>query len=80
MLRKEKGYLLGKRKIAKYTHNFLVDDLKLFAANRAELMKQFDSVTTFSEDIGMKFVEDKCAYLQLERGKKVEKKEPIFSN
>ena len=43
-------------------------------------MKQFDIVPTFSEDIGMKFEEDKRAYLQLERSKKVEKKEPIFSN
>ena len=43
-------------------------------------MKQFDNVPTFSEDIGMKFAEDKRAYLQLERSKKVEKKEPIFSN
>ena len=31
-------------------------------------MKQLDIVTTFSQDIGMKFGEDKCAYLQIERG------------
>ena len=80
MLKKEKGYLLGKRKIVKHTHNFFVDDLKLFAANRATLMKQLDIVTTFSEDIGMKFGEDKCAYLQIERGKIVQNEEPIFSN
>ena len=74
MLKKEKGYLLGKRKIVKHTHNFFVDDLKLFAANRATLMKQLDIVTTFSEDIGMKFGEDKCAYLQIERSKIVQKR------
>ena len=71
---------MGKRKIVKHTHNFFVDDLKLFAANRATLMKQLDIVTTFSEDIGMKFGEDKCAYLQIERGKIVQNEEPIFSN
>ena len=80
MLKKEKGYLLGKRKIVKHTHNFFVDDLKLFAANRATLMKQLDIVTTFSEDIGMKFGEDKCAYPQIERGKIVQNEEPTFSN
>ena len=43
-------------------------------------MKQLDIVTTFSEDIGMKFGEDKCAYLQIERGKIVQNEGPIFSN
>ena len=64
----------------KHTHNFFVDDLKLFATNCATFMKQLDIVTTFSEDIGMKFGEDKCAYLQIERGKIVQNEEPIFSN
>ena len=58
MLRKEKGYLLGKQKIEKHIHNFLVDDLKLFATYCATLMKQLDIVTTFLQDIGMKFGED----------------------
>ena len=80
ILKKEKGYLLGKRKIVKHTHNFFVDDLKLFPANRATPMKQLDIVTTFSEDIGMKFGEDKCAYLQIKRGKIVQNEEQIFSN
>ena len=35
-------------------------------------MKQFDIVTTFSEDIGMKSGEDKYAYLQIETGKTVQ--------
>ena len=62
MLRKEKGYLLGKWKIVKHTHNLIVDDLKLFVKNRATLIKQLVYVTFFSDDIGMKFREDKCAY------------------
>ena len=43
-------------------------------------MEQFDIVTTFSEDIGMKSGEDKCAYLQIKTGKTVQHEEPIFSN
>ena len=63
----------------KHTQNFFVNDLKPFATNRATLMKQFDIVTTFSEDIGMKYRDDKCAYLQIERGKIVQNEESIFS-
>ena len=80
MLRKEKCYLLEKWKIVKHTHNFSVDDQKLFATNCATLMKQLDIVTTFSEDIGVKFREDKCAYIQIKRGKIVQNEEPIFSS
>ena len=79
MLLKEKGYLLRKLKILKHNHNFFVDDLKLFATNLATLMKQLDIVTAFSEDIGMKLREDKCAYLQIERSKIVQNEALIFS-
>ena len=71
---------MEKWKIVKHTHNFFVDDQKLFATNCATLMKQLDIVTTFSEDIGVKFGEDKCAYIQIKRGKIVQNEEPIFSN
>ena len=80
MLRKEKCYLLEKWKIVKHTHNFSVDDQKLFGTNCATLMKQLDIVTTFSEDTGVKFKEDKCAYIQIKRGKIVQNEEPIFSS
>ena len=43
-------------------------------------MKQLDIVTTFSEDIVVKFGEDKCTYLQIERGKIAQNEESIFSN
>ena len=71
---------MGKCKVLKHTHNFFVNDLKLFAANCATLTKQLDIVTTFSEGIGMKFREDKCAYLQIKRVKIVQNEELIFSN
>ena len=71
---------MEKYKIVKHTHNFIVDDLKLFMKNRVTLMKQLDIVSTYSEDIGMKFGEGKCTYLQIERGKIVQNEEAIRSS
>ena len=48
---------------------FFVDDLKLYASSISILKKQLDLVTTFSNDIGMKFDQDKCTYIQIEKGK-----------
>ena len=39
-----------------------------------------DQVTTFSNDIGMKFSESKCTYMVIEKGTLIEKKEPIIIN
>ena len=39
----------------------------MFATNCATLIKQLDIVTTFSEDIGIRLGEDKCAYVKIER-------------
>ena len=50
-------------------HNFFVDDIKLYASSISILKKQLDLVTTFSNDIGMKFGQDKCAYIKIEKGK-----------
>ena len=56
-----KGYLIGKENS---------DDLKkLFAPNMNSMKLLLDLVTQFSKDIGMKFGESKCAYLQIERGR-----------
>ena len=50
-------------------HNFFVDDIKLYASSISILKKQLDLVTTFSNDIGMKFGQDKCAYIKIEKRK-----------
>ena len=50
------------------THLFFVDDLKLYAPNLQEATKPLDLVTTFSNDIRMKFGESKCTYLKIEKG------------
>ena len=51
------------------THNFFVDDFKLYASNINILKKQLDLVTTYLKDTGMTFGEDKCAFQQVENGK-----------
>ena len=43
--------------------------MKLFAKNMSSVETLLDLVTTFSQDIGMKFGESKCAYLMIECGK-----------
>ena len=48
------------------THNFFVDDLKLYASNRNTAKKQLDLVREFSKDTGMTFRDDKCAYQQIQ--------------
>ena len=48
---------------------FFVDDLKLYASSINILKKQLHLVTTFSNDICMKFGQDKCAYIKIEKGK-----------
>ena len=50
-------------------HNFFVDGIKLYASSISILKKQLDLVTTFSNDIGMKFGQDKCAYIKIEKEK-----------
>ena len=51
------------------THLFFVDDLKTYAKNMNDAKHQLDVITTFSKDIGMKFEEDKCGYINVERSK-----------
>ena len=51
------------------THNFFVDDLKLYASSVNTAKKQLNLVTEFSKDTGMTFGDDKCAYQQIQNGK-----------
>ena len=47
-----------------------VDDLKTYAPNKETAEKQLQIVTKFTNDIGMNFGADKCAYLYIERGQR----------
>ena len=51
------------------THLLFVDDMKLYANNLENSKLLFYIVTTFSQDIGMSFGEDKCGYVFIDRGK-----------
>ena len=44
------------------THLFFVDDLKPYVKNKEKLRVLLDLVTRFTQDIGIKFGESKCAY------------------
>ena len=62
------------------THNFFVDDLKLYGSNLDINKKQLDLVITISADIGMKFGEDKCAVMRAEKGKIINSDTPLKIN
>ena len=68
MLNRLKDYSTGKGNSREINimHPFFVNDSKSFMNSMKFLL---DLVTQFSEDIGMKFGESKCAYLQIERGR-----------
>ena len=80
LLRMRKGYAYGKNRQYQHTHNFFVDDLKLFATNMNNIKCLLDIVTLFSKDIGMKFGVDKCAFVQIEKGKQIQNPGPLIIN
>ena len=69
LLNKLKGYHMGSNgnRTCSITHLFFVDDLKLYSANMNNMKFLLDQITTFSNDIGMKFDESKCAYMVIEK-------------
>ena len=69
LLRNLKCYQYGTEKNSNVTHNFFVDELKLYAKNISTTKKLLDLITTFPKDTSMTFGEDKCAYQQIENGK-----------
>ena len=66
------GYNIGLpgERTTKITHLLFVDDLKTYASNQSIARKQLELITQFTNDIGMRFGIDKCAYLYMEKGKK----------
>lgn len=72
LLNKCDGYMMGTpgKRDTKITHLFFVDDLKLYSSNENKLKLQLDTITKFSNDIGMQFGEEKCAYICVENGKR----------
>ena len=76
------GYMIGppgSRK-TKITHLLFVDDLKTYATNKSDALKQLELITNFTKDIGMEFGADKCAYLNIEKGQRTPLTETITLN
>ena len=66
-LRSKKGYPYGKNHHHQYIHNFFVDGLKLYLTNMMTVKRQLEIVIIFSKDIGMKFREDRCTLLHIDK-------------
>ena len=73
LLKRVPGYKAGPpgQRNTKITHLLFVDDLKMYAQDINEAKLQLDLVMSFTKDNGMGFGSDKCAYIYIERGKKV---------
>ena len=70
LLNKCKSYSFGRARKLQHTHNFFVDDLKLYLQDLDSTKKQLDIIATFSRDINMQFGEGKCACLSTNRKRK----------
>ena len=62
------GYKLSKSQ-EKNTHLMYMDDIKLFAKNERELETLRQTLSIYSQDIGMEFGIEKCAMLVMKSGK-----------
>ena len=62
------GYSLQKND-RKINHLMFMDDIKLYGKNTNQLDSLVRTVHVYSEDIGMSFGLDKCAVLELKRGR-----------
>ena len=81
LLNKYEGYSIGKTKRTKnISHLFFVDDLKLYVLNLNRMIEMLKMVVQFSEDVGMNFGVNKCAYQCIERGKQKEQSQPLEVN
>ena len=82
LLKDTEGYLTGEpgQRSTPITHLLFVDDLKTFAKNEQMARQQLDIITTFTNDIGMRFGADKCAFLNIERGQRTLLNKKIVMN
>lgn len=63
------GYSMNES--VKLSHLFYMDDIKLYARGRKQLEGEIELVRMFSDDIGMSLGLDKCAMVEVKRGKMV---------
>ena len=65
------GYKLKRDSDKDITHLLFMDDIKLYSDHRIKLQALLDEVRSFSQNIGMSFGLDKCATINIKRGKTV---------
>ncbi|XP_044757121.1 uncharacterized protein LOC123315457 [Coccinella septempunctata] len=70
--KKKQRYVIEKRNNTSINHHLYIDDLKLYAANEEQLMRELKIVASFTETIKMEMGLDKCAVLHVKRGKLTE--------
>ena len=79
LLQQHEGYKAGKViKIKNISHLFFVDVLKLYAINIEKKKQMLETVTQFSNEVGMNFGEAKCNYQSIERGRRKPGNESIY--
>ena len=61
------------------SHLLYMDDLKLYASKRSDLVSLLKITQNFSKDIGMEFGVDKCAVINVERGRVVSSENIVLS-
>ena len=80
LLKKHDGYKIGNTKQHNVSLLFFVDDQKLYTRSIQKMVKVLETVTMFSQDIGMTFGLSKCAYQSIERGKRKAENKPLVVN
>ncbi|KAL1446054.1 hypothetical protein WDU94_005517 [Cyamophila willieti] len=71
------GYRPKTKETLRISHLSYIDDIKLFAESRENLSKLIDITQNFSDDIKMKFGMEKCAIINVHRGKVIQNDKPI---
>ena len=72
--------VLRKIKAVYINHRLFMDNLKLYGANKRKFDSLIQPVRIFSEDIGMSFALEKCAVLEMRRGRKIDSSETDLSH
>ncbi|XP_044756916.1 uncharacterized protein LOC123315325 [Coccinella septempunctata] len=63
------GYVIDKSRNIRVSHQLYIDDLKLYAASKDQLKRLLELVASYSDSINMQIGVEKCAVLEIRRGK-----------
>ena len=77
LLKQLKGFAADNDRNINITHNFFVNDFKLYVGTTNNVKNLLDIVPTVSKDTDMKFGVDKCAYIKINVRKQTNSKVPL---